>query len=124
MDVVNDATLTAAVAQAWAESRDLLRERVAVLEATALAVLDGTLSVERRAHAEREAHKLAGALGSFGLVASSRRGGGGAWVLRGGGSPRATQGLRASEVGVGPPGQGARGAPRTGGPRAGGGSGP
>src|SRR2546421_9062643 len=87
MDVVNDATLTAAVAQAWAESRDLLRERVAVLEATALAVLDGTLSVERRGPAARGGHKLAGAPGGFGAGGRSPRGGGGGPVVWGGGSP-------------------------------------
>jgi len=116
MDVVNDATLTDAVAQAWAESTSLLRERVSVLEETALAVLDGQLSVDRRRHAEQEAHKLAGALGSFGLVKSSRQAREAAWLLRAGRDLTTTEALRLSELVVGLRGELAAQLPGTGGP--------
>src|SRR2546423_7650302 len=123
MDVVNDATLTDAVAQAWAESTSLLRERVSVLEETALAVLDGQLSVDRRRHAEQEAHKLAGALGSFGLVKSSRQAREAAWLLRAGRDLTTTEALRLSELVVGLRGELAAQLPGTGGPGGGGGVG-
>src|SRR2546423_8987055 len=116
MDVVNDATLTDAVAQAWAESTSLLRERVSVLEETALAVLDGQLSVDRRRHAEQEAHKLAGALGSFGLVKSSRQAREAAWLLRAGRNWPPTEALRLAELVVGLRGELAAQLPGTGGP--------
>src|SRR5256885_15855813 len=121
MDVVNDATLTDAVAQAWAESTSLLRERVSVLEETALAVLDGQLSVDRRRHAEQEAHKLAGALGSFGLVKSSRQAREAAWLLRAGRDLTTTEALRLSELVVGLRGELAAQLPGTGGPAGAGG---
>src|SRR2546423_4341918 len=123
MDVVNDATLTDAVAQAWAESTSLLRERVSVLEETALAVLDGQLSVDRRRHAEQEAHKLAGALGSFGLVKSSRQAREAAWLLRAGRDLTTTEALRLSELVVGLRGELAAQLPGTGGPAVAGGMG-
>jgi len=121
MDVVNDATLTDAVAQAWAESSGLLRERVTVLEETALAVLDGQLSADGRTHAEQEAHKLAGALGSFGLVKSSRQAREAAWLLRAGRDLGTTEALRLSELVVGLRGELAAQLPGTGGPAATGG---
>ena len=50
------AEVTDAVAQAWAESSGLLRERVTVLEETALAVLDGQLSVDELAIGDLKDH--------------------------------------------------------------------
>jgi DNA-binding response OmpR family regulator len=60
------------LAQLWRQSQPLLRERVAVLEEAAVALLEGSLDIGRRRDAQREAHKLAGSLGSFGFHEGSR----------------------------------------------------
>jgi len=58
--------------QLWEQSQPLLRERLAALEDAAVAILEGSLDADRRLRAQREAHKLAGSLGSFGLHEGSR----------------------------------------------------
>lgn len=59
--------MRAAIAAVWERSRDTILTRVEVLESAARAALAGTLSDDNRRGAEREAHKLAGAVGSFGF---------------------------------------------------------
>jgi len=55
----------------WRRSQGANAKRVAVLEAAYAAFQNGSLTPVQRAAAEREAHKLAGGLGSFGLSAAS-----------------------------------------------------
>jgi len=64
---------TAAVAQLWSRFRQPALDRVAVLE-EALAALDRDAFDATLCHrAEREAHKLAGSVGTFGFVEASRQ---------------------------------------------------
>lgn len=60
------------ITQIWERFKETNLERLAVLEAAAMAQLEGQLDGELRRHAEREAHKLAGAAGSFGFAEGSR----------------------------------------------------
>jgi diguanylate cyclase (GGDEF)-like protein len=64
--------LSAAVAGVWAKYRDQVLARVDVLEAAAMGLLEGRLDREGRRAAEREAHKLAGSVGTFGFAEASR----------------------------------------------------
>ena len=59
------------IAAAWPGARPLLLERVTTLEDAVAALLGGALSDAEREGARREAHRLAGALGSFGVGAGS-----------------------------------------------------
>lgn len=64
--------VAAGLAAIWQRFREPTLARLDVLEAAALALMDGTLTSEQRAAAQREAHKLAGAAGSFGFPRSSQ----------------------------------------------------
>src|ERR1700752_4596753 len=64
-------TLTA-VAKIWERFKGTTFNRLAVLEQAVMALLEGTLSDEVRRQAEREAHKLAGSVGTFGFAEGSR----------------------------------------------------
>jgi diguanylate cyclase (GGDEF)-like protein len=68
-----DSTDPAAVAMAaiWAEHEQAVRDRVGVLECAVAALTRGTLDEPLRAKAQREAHKLAGVLGTFGFPRGS-----------------------------------------------------
>jgi HPt (histidine-containing phosphotransfer) domain-containing protein len=57
-----------ALARLWVKFLPQIEERVAVLEAAARALAAGSLSVEQREAAHAAAHKLAGSLGTFGLL--------------------------------------------------------
>jgi CheY-like chemotaxis protein len=57
-----------ALAALWAKFREGTFRRVAVLDDAALALREGRLDDELRRAAEREAHKLAGAAGTFGFA--------------------------------------------------------
>jgi CheY-like chemotaxis protein len=63
---------SAALAALWEKFRDGTFRRVAVLDEAALALREGRLDVEMRRAAEREAHKLAGAAGTFGFAEATR----------------------------------------------------
>ena len=63
--------LGAAVAGVWERFRPRILARVDAVEAAAVALLEGRLADEVRREAEREAHKLAGAAGTFGYPAAS-----------------------------------------------------
>jgi len=63
--------LADAIARLWETRRDGFAARVDRVEAAVLALLDGTLGEPLRAEAEREAHKLGGALGTFGVPGGS-----------------------------------------------------
>ncbi|MBV9773962.1 MAG: response regulator [Gemmatimonadetes bacterium] len=64
--------LRSVVAEVWARSRGAVIARVDTLERAVVAVLQGTLLGAQRHEAEREAHKLAGALGTFGFPRGSQ----------------------------------------------------
>jgi len=64
--------LSSVLGTAWARNLDAHRLRVAVQESAIVAALGGTLDAAARELAGREAHKLAGSLGSFGLTEGSR----------------------------------------------------
>ena len=59
--------LAAAVSKIWDRHLKQNEERIAALEDAVMAMLEGSLTTELRTQAEREAHKLAGSLGTFGL---------------------------------------------------------
>ena len=64
--------LADAVRQAWERFRGTVMERVHAVESAAAEAVAGGLGEERRRHAEREAHKLAGSVGTFGFADASR----------------------------------------------------
>jgi len=55
----------------WERFREPFSDQVAVLEEAAMAVLSGDLSPDLADRAQREAHKLAGSLGTFGVPGGS-----------------------------------------------------
>jgi HPt (histidine-containing phosphotransfer) domain-containing protein len=59
--------LQQAIASIWLKHRELVFERLRTIEAAVRAHAQGDLDPELRAAAHRDAHKLAGALGTFGL---------------------------------------------------------
>jgi diguanylate cyclase (GGDEF)-like protein len=61
----------AALAAIWVEHEQAVRDRVGVLECAVAALTRGTLDEPLRAKAQREAHKLAGVLGTFGFPRGS-----------------------------------------------------
>jgi diguanylate cyclase (GGDEF)-like protein len=61
-----------AVAGLWVRFESAIRARVQTIEAAAIALRDAALEPELQQLAEREAHKLAGSLGTFGLSLGTR----------------------------------------------------
>lgn len=66
------AGFSVALAALWRRTLPTFGARVEVIDEAVCALLCGVLSPEIRTAAEREAHKLAGALGTFGLPEGSR----------------------------------------------------
>lgn len=62
----------AAVAQVWEKGKERIIGRVDTLEQAIIALLEGSLDQDLRRTAEREAHKLAGSLTTFGFPEGSR----------------------------------------------------
>jgi HPt (histidine-containing phosphotransfer) domain-containing protein len=62
----------ALVAQIWEKSKDKILARIDTLEQATIELLDGRLEADLRQEAEREAHKLAGSLTTFGFPEGSR----------------------------------------------------
>jgi len=60
------------MAEIWSRFKDATLNRVGVIEEVTAALLRGALTIEQRRQAEREAHKLAGSLGTFGFHEGSR----------------------------------------------------
>jgi CheY-like chemotaxis protein len=56
----------------WEASRGVLNDQVDIIERAVVACIEGRLGLERKREACREAHKLAGSLGSFGFRDASR----------------------------------------------------
>jgi diguanylate cyclase (GGDEF)-like protein len=65
--------LDSAIAALWARQRDEMLNRVELVEHAVVALLEGELREDQRAEAERAAHKIAGAAGSFGFAAASEQ---------------------------------------------------
>jgi hypothetical protein len=63
----SDADLAAAIAALWNDAQPRALVRVAVLEAAVAALAGGALDEGAATEATGEAHKLAGALGTFGM---------------------------------------------------------
>ncbi|HET6765437.1 MAG TPA: response regulator, partial [Longimicrobiaceae bacterium] len=61
-----------AVAGVWERFRGMIMQRVDHLDGAALSLLEGSLDPDARRRAEREAHKLAGSVGTFGFAEGSR----------------------------------------------------
>ncbi|MEM1239070.1 MAG: response regulator [Cyanobacteria bacterium P01_H01_bin.26] len=64
-------TTAVAVSQAWQKYQTVMQERVAVLERAAIAIQQGDLGTELYQTSQLTAHKLVGALGSFGFPLGS-----------------------------------------------------
>jgi FixJ family two-component response regulator len=64
--------IMAELAEIWEHCKGTITEQVAVLEQAAMAMLEGPLDDELRRQAGREAHKLAGSVGTFGFTEGSR----------------------------------------------------
>ena len=60
-----------AVAALWTKVKPSMLERVTLIEDATLALMEGMLDEEDRRAAEREAHKMAGAVGTFGFAGGS-----------------------------------------------------
>ncbi len=63
--------MPAAIQAVFEKNRDELMRRIATLDHAVTAVRAGGLDEDLRARAERDAHKLAGSLGMFGLASGS-----------------------------------------------------
>jgi HPt (histidine-containing phosphotransfer) domain-containing protein len=60
-----------AIRAVWVANRDVYMGRVDVLVAAATAATNGTLTPDARLEAAEEAHKVAGAVGTFGFAEAS-----------------------------------------------------
>ncbi|WP_290653087.1 Hpt domain-containing protein, partial [Aquisalimonas sp.] len=60
--------LAAGVAALWQRARPSIAERIALLDEAVSALAAGVLPRERREQAQREAHKIAGSVGTFGFT--------------------------------------------------------
>jgi HPt (histidine-containing phosphotransfer) domain-containing protein len=65
-------SLQGRLAELWNQVRPLMLNRLAVLDQASATALEGSLPNALRLQAKKEAHKLAGSLGIFGLAAGSR----------------------------------------------------
>ena len=70
-DSAKKAALAQGIRLVWEKTRDIVVARIETLEAAAHKIMEGTLTAEEREAAVREAHKLAGSLGTFGFTAGS-----------------------------------------------------
>lgn len=67
-----EAKVVASLVKLWERFKDSFIDQVALLERVVTALQAGTLAPELQHKAKQEAHKLAGALGSFGFTEGSR----------------------------------------------------
>ena len=68
MEPSEQAKVNEALDRMWSQFLPLMRERVAILEASAAAFTADRLSLEQHEAANAAAHKLAGVLGTFNLT--------------------------------------------------------
>lgn len=64
--------VNAAIGVLWERFKGIAFDRLEAVEAAVVAQLEGRLDVTQRRRAEREAHKLAGSVGTFGFAEGSR----------------------------------------------------
>ncbi|MCT7948692.1 response regulator [Ancylothrix sp. C2] len=64
--------MKAAVALLWEQFKEPIKQRVSIVENAIAALKEGVLTLELQLDAEREAHKLAGSLGTYGFAEGSR----------------------------------------------------
>ncbi len=64
--------ISVAIAHAWEQHQDTIRERVAILEDAAKALSNNQLTYDLQQEGRMNAHKLVGSLGSFGVPEGSR----------------------------------------------------
>jgi DNA-binding response OmpR family regulator/HPt (histidine-containing phosphotransfer) domain-containing protein len=88
------------LARLWEQSQPIITERIETIEAAVLAALAGDLGGEQRREAEREAHKLAGSLGTFGRHEGTRVAREIELLMQGSAPPRGEALLRLSELAV------------------------
>ena len=88
----------AAVAQVWEQGKERIVARVDVLDEAIIALLDGSLDQDLRREAEREAHKLAGSLTTFGFPEGSRLARGLEQTFQGDSSLESAEALHLSEA--------------------------
>ncbi len=100
MEHVTDDAMRNAMSAIWQRSRDTILGRVATLETAALALLSGPLDSTIRRDAEREAHKLAGAAGTFGFWDASALAREAEHLLQGDDPVAQTDALRLSNLAV------------------------
>jgi diguanylate cyclase (GGDEF)-like protein len=93
-----DQKIQSAIADVRNRFMGSILERVGVLEGAGVGFLEGNWSPDLREKAEREAHKLAGLLGTLGFPAGSRFAAEIEKLLRGGTHLSETQALRFSEL--------------------------
>lgn len=86
------------IAEIWQRRKVEVIDRAGVLERAADALLKGSLNADLRRDAHREAHKLNGSLGAFGLVEASRLAGDIEEILHPGGNMEKEQAVRLSEL--------------------------
>ncbi len=94
------ARVASAVAGVWERFRGAVLRRVDAVDAAALGLLEGSLDEEGRRNAEREAHKLAGSVGTFGFAEGSRLAREAEMMLQGSATLGQTEALRLSELAV------------------------
>lgn len=93
-----DPAIQSAIADVRNRFMGSILERVGVLERAGVGFLEGNLTPDLREKAEREAHKLAGLLGTLGFSAGSRFAAEIERLLRGGAQLSEAQALRFSEL--------------------------
>ena len=69
---IDAAQVLDAVAALWTKVKPTMLERVTCIEDATLSLMEGILEEQDRRAAEREAHKMAGAVGTFGFAGGSR----------------------------------------------------
>lgn len=72
LESLQQPSVQSAIAEIWEHFKGTLAPRITLLEQSALAMQAGRLDVTLRHHAAHEAHKLVGALGTFGVMEGSR----------------------------------------------------
>ena len=90
--------IMAELAEIWEHCQGTITEQIAVLEQAAMALMEGTLDDELRRQAGREAHKLAGSVGTFGFTEGSRLAREIEHLLQAGGTLEQTHALRLSDL--------------------------
>jgi diguanylate cyclase (GGDEF)-like protein len=93
--------VTAALAALWEQHRDQIVGRIDTIEQAIVSLMEDTLDDELRLEAMRDAHKLAGSLGTFGYAEGTLFAREIERMLEGDTSPKPADSVRLSELAVG-----------------------